>query len=244
MNKKQNKKQGSVSGLMKNGRSSLTRAGRTGRGQRIPPVMILAGVLALAGAAWLYWPAGDSTPTGVGEQQTVVTNLPENTALYDEAGPSSGEVDINQQISSLTPEKAEDGQNTLTSSKETDLGSQKEEEPAPAAKTVSEPKTTVEKSVTKKPVTRKPPPPAPRVKPSISGSYAVQTGSFGNADNADKEAARLKALEWKTSVRAGNNSSGQMVFRVWITFFKSRQEAQLFINQNGKHIPGAIPVHR
>ena len=56
--------------------------------------------------------------------------------------------------------------------------------------------------------------------------------------------ARLKTLGWDARVRAGNNSSGEMVFRVWIGYFSSRQSAQTFINQNSKQLSGAIPVHR
>ena len=196
--------------------------------------MILAGVLIVAGAAWLYWPAGDSTPTGLGEQQTVVTNLPDNVTSTGETGPSSGDVDINHQTTALTPEKAE-GENVPSSRDEDKI----EEKPDPV---VQEP--VVQQPAVKKTVVKKPTPPAPRIEPSTSGTYAVQTGSFGNAENSDKEATRLKTLGWNTSIRAGNNSSGQMVFRVWITYFKSRQDAQTFINQNAKHVPGAIPVQR
>ena len=35
-----------------------------------------------------------------------------------------------------------------------------------------------------------------------------------------------------------------MIFRVRIGYFKSRTEAEAFIRQNRKHMPGAIPVHR
>jgi len=69
-------------------------------------------------------------------------------------------------------------------------------------------------------------------------------GAFGGAGNADKEAARLKALGWDARVRAGDNSAGKMVYRVWIGYFDSRKTAQNFIAQNSRKIPGAIPVHR
>jgi cell division protein FtsN len=98
-----------------------------------------------------------------------------------------------------------------------------------------------------KPAAKKTPPartPEPRVTPSAQGQYAVQVGAFGEAVNADNEAARLKTLGWDARVRAGNNSSGEMVFRVWIGYFSSRQSAQTFINQNSKQLSGAIPVHR
>ncbi len=237
MDKKKSKQRESDTGLMKNGRSNLARAGRADRGQGIPRVMILAGVLAMIGAAWLYWPSGNSTPTGVGEQHTVVTSLPENGSMDTGTAPSSGDVDINLQSSSLTPEKTEE--------KLEEKSEVAEPIAKPVVETTAEPAT--KDPVVKKPAVKKPAvkePSAPLILPSANGSYAVQTGSFGKAVNADKEADRLKTHGWAASVHAGNNSSGQMVFRVWIKFFKSRQDAQTFINQNSKHIPGAIPVHR
>ena len=230
MDKKQKDKQGSDAGLMKTGRSRRKRAGRAGRGKGIPRVMIVGGVLIVIGAAWLYWPAGNSAPTGLGEQQTVVTSLSDSVVPAGGTGPSSGDVDINQQTTSLTPEEPESGQEANAAEIE-------------AEKAEAEAQPMATKPVVEKPAP-KPVAPAPRIQPTATGSYAVQVGSFGDADNADKEAARLKELGWNTSIRAGNNSSGQMVFRVWITHFKTRRDAQTFINQNSRKIPGAIPVHR
>ena len=243
MDRKPNRKRDSDAELMKDGHSRRVRAGQAGRGKSIPRVMILAGVLIVAGAAWLYWPAGDSAPTGLGERQTVVTQLPDGAAPTGQTGPSSGDVDIDQQTTPLTPEKSEDGQAVDTTSEENPSGTPGETVAAPVNKAKATPEPVIQEAVAQKPAP-KPAPPAARIEPSASGSYAVQTGSFGNAVNADKEAARLKTLGWDTSIRAGNNSSGQMVFRVWITHFKSRQDAQTFINQNAKQIPGSIPVHR
>ena len=235
MDRNQNKKQELDKRLMEDGKRRRVRAAQVSSSRGIPRVMILAGVLIVAGAAWLYWPSGNSAPTGLGEQHTVVTNELNAITPAGGTGPSSGDVDIDQQTASLTPEEPEAGQTAGTTSLKTPAASETETSDPPVEKAKVKPK-----PVAKKPARK----PAPRVEPAPTGSYAVQIGSFGDPGNADKEVVRLKALGWDTRVRAGNNSSGQMVFRVWITFFQSRKEAQTFINQNAKHVPGAIPVHR
>lgn len=226
MDKKQSSKQGSDKGLIKDGRSRRARAGRVGRQSGVPRIMILAGLVVVAGAAWLYWPAGNSTPTGLGEQHTVVSSEPADTV--GGGVPGSGEVDINEHAETITPEQPEPG------------AQQAETTALPAEPEAGKPE---KKPVVSKPKPRPAPPPDP-VLPGPDGSYAVQTGSFGEAGNADKEVMRLKELGWDTRIRAGDNSAGQMVFRVWITYFSSRAKAQTFIDQNAKHIPGAIAVHR
>lgn len=242
MEKNSNSRKDPEKGLMKEGRSRRKRAGQTGRGNGTPRIMILAGVVIVAGAVWLYYDPSGSDPTGLGEQQTVVTSELDSMAPANSARPGSGDVDIEDQTVALTPEVPEDGspvaaeevsaadlapdvvkKNTVLATGETTAT----KPPAPAAKPAAKPAVA-----------------APRIVPAASGQYAVQTGSFGNADNADKEVTRLKALGWEPRIRAGNNSNGQMVFRVWIAFFPSREVAQNFINQNAKQIAGAIPVHR
>ncbi len=230
-------------GLMKDGKSTRKRAGRNGRGQGIPRIMIVAGVLIIAGAAWLYWPSGDSAPTGLGERHTVVSGGPALAGSTGATGPSSGDVDIDRMTPQLTPETPENtGAVAEPTGKNATIESTAPETDSPAAAVV------VEKAVEKKPAAKPRPqpaaPPIEQIKPTTSGGYAVQVGSFGNANNADQEVERLTALGWQPLVRAGNNSSGEMVFRVWITWFPSRQQAQQFIDQNRKQVPGAIPVHR
>jgi len=216
-------------GLRKDGTSRRTRAGRSGHGG-LPRVMILAVVVIVAGAALLFWPRGGSVPTGIGENQTVVTA---SEAADTPGVPHSGEVDISSEAVTLIPEKAE---------------TPAEETPPPVEKTVTAP---VEEKTTPPPPTKtqttKPaakPKPQPLIEPVSNGPYGVQTGSFLDAGNADKEAARLKAKGWDTRVRAASNSEGEMVYRVWIVYFKTRTDAQTFINQNPRDLKGAIPVHR
>ena len=41
-----------------------------------------------------------------------------------------------------------------------------------------------------------------------------------------------------------NTASGQMIHRVWIGYFASRNQAVTFIRQNQSVLGGAMPVHR
>ncbi len=214
-------------GLRKDGTSRRTRAGRSGHGG-LPRVMILAVIVIVAGAAVLFWPRGGSVPTGIGENQTVVTA---SDTTEREGIPRSGEVDIGAETVPLTPEKAE---NTPAKT------------PAPVVekKTAAPVKTVVKESPP--PAVKPKPAPVKRtlVKPVDNGPYGIQTGAFGDAANAEKEVARLKAKGWTAKLRAGNNSKGDMVYRVWVVYFKTRDNAQTFINQHPRDLAGAITVHR
>lgn len=209
-------------GLRKNGTSKRSRSRIRGRGKGTPPIMIAALVVVVVGAALLFWPKGGPSPTGIGEQQSVVT-MPDSAAsqsnMVPDGAPRSGDVDIAQQGQQMIPEKPE--------------GKAQEEAPVkkPKPKPVVQPKS-------------EPKPAAPAIIPQADGRWAVQTGGFGNAANADVEAARLQTTGWRAMVRAGSNSSGEMVYRVWIGYFASREEAGTFIRQNRKKLSDAFVVHR
>jgi len=213
-------------GLRKNGTSKRSRSGGSGRGRGTPPIMVAALVVVVIGAALLFWPEGGPSPTGIGEQQSVVT-IPDSTSsdqnIASNAATRSGDVDINLQDQTLTPEKPEGG--TPEKAVET--------KPAPKPKAKPTPKP--------KPQSK---PASPPIKPQSKGSWAVQTGGFGDAANADKEAARLQSSGWQAMVRAGSNSQGTMVYRVWIGYFASRDEAGKFIQQNRTSLADAFVVHR
>jgi cell division protein FtsN len=231
MNKPQKPKDESL----KSGTSRRSRLGRAGQGGTMPRIMVAALLVIAAGGAALFWPRGGGVPTGIGDQHTMVTAQEDST--LNGQPPRSGDVDIaTESAPPLTPEKPE-GQTVPERPTETEV-----------KKVQVPPEQVVEKAV-EKPKPKKATPPAkkttePKVLPQATGSYAVQVGAFGQAENADTEAARLKALGWDARVRAGNNSSGEMVFRVWVCFFANRDLAQTFINQNSRHLRGAIVVHR
>ena len=228
------KKSQANDGSRKNGTSRRTRAGKTNRQQGTPRIMIAALVVVVVGAALLFWPKGGSTPTGIGEQHSVVTS-PDSTGTGQHsipAGtPQSGDVDINNEGLKMTPEtpKSEAKKNN--------------EVEKPAEKSETKPaEKPVEKPVVKK--KSKPKPAAPAIEPSSDGRWAVQAGGFGDAANADREADRLAKAGWQAMVRTGNNSNGDMVYRVWIGYFSSRDQANAFISQNRKTLADAYPVHR
>ncbi len=222
------KKPPSGEGLRKNGTSKRSRSGGSGkgRGQGTPPIMIAALVVAVIGAALLFWPKGGPSPSGIGEQQSVVT-IPDSTSsgqnMASNAATRSGDVDISQQDQTMTPETPEG--ETAGEAKET--APPPKPKPKPAAKQKSQSK-----------------PATPPVQPQADGRWAVQTGGFGDAANADKEAARLQTTGWNAMVRAGSNSQGAMVYRVWIGYFASRDEAGVFIQQNRRKLADAFVVHR
>jgi len=165
-------------------------------------------VVCVIGAVLIFRDQGGDVPTGIGEYKTVVTAPEEENHLQEENGPRSGEVDITDQTSTLTPEKPKD-------------------------KTPVEPKIQQAATVTPtpKPITpKKTTPPPPRIIPAASGPYQVQTGSFGGSNNAEKEASRLKGLGFDARVKMGNTADNSLIYRVRIGYFKSRSEATAFID--------------
>jgi cell division protein FtsN len=213
-------------GLRKDGTSHRSRSGGSGRGNGTPPVMIAALVVVVIGAALLFWPKGGSSPTGIGEQQSVVTMPDSSSSAHNMAATGaarSGDVDINQQGQQLTPE--------IPEGEPQEKVEEKAPTEKPKPKPVSKPKSPAKPAV-------------PPIQPQSEGRWAVQTGGFGDAVNADKEAARLQTKGWQSMVRAGSNSQGNMVYRVWIGYFASRDEAGTFIKQNRKNLADAFVVHR
>jgi len=208
-------------GLMKDGTRRPNPSGKSGRGGGMPPIMWLAVVVCVVGAVFLFRNQSADVPTGIGEEQTVVTAPDVETTLNPDEGPRSGDVDINTQAQTLTPEKSETAQ--------------AETKPV-AAKPVAK------KPAVKKTTTSQPAPEA--IKPVDVGPYVVQIGSFGKAVNADKEAGRLQKLGWNAIVRVGNTSNGTIIYRVRIGYFASRSIAESFIRQNRKQMSSAIAVHR
>jgi DedD protein len=141
--------------------------------------------------------------------------------------PRSGEVDIGGETRELVPE-----QPTGAAGAE-----QAAEEKPPAreeAATAPAPARTVKRQE----------PAEEKVVPAARGSWVVQVGSFGNPENADGEAVRLRDSGWDARVKVGNTADGKMIYRVRIGYFASRDEARTFARQNQDRIPGAIAVHR
>lgn len=218
-------------GLLKDGTRRRTPATKGGRGGGMPRIMWLAILACLAGAVFLFRSQSSDIPTGIGESRTVVTAPEMDGSVKDalptepDEGPRSGDVDIAAQTKALTPEADKSAPT-------------EQKAPPPVAKaTVNQVPATKPQSAPPKAA------PAP-VKPAATGPYVVQVGSFGEADNADREAARLQQKGWHALVKVGNTSDGQIIYRVRIGYFKARSEAEIFIRQNRKQMSGAIAVHR
>lgn len=221
--------------MTSNNKRSLLKTGskfrRSRRGQRLPRIMWVAIAVCIIGAVLIFRDQGSKVPTGIGEYQTVVTAPEEEPAVTPDDSPRSGDVDINDQTTTLTPEKPE-GDTQPVTEKPTSSPPVKQ-----ASTATPTPKTTTPQQV-------KPTPVPPRIQPASRGPYLVQTGSFGNRENADKEANRLRKLGFEPKIKVGNTADNAIFFRVRIGYFKSRSEAETFIKQNRKNIPGAIPAHR
>jgi cell division septation protein DedD len=214
-------------GMIKDG--TRRRAPMTGgRGGGMPRIIWLGIFVSVVGAVFLFRNQSTSVPTGIGENQTVVTAPEVAPALETEIMPRSGEVDISDEVPTITPEHSAQGT---------------DERPAAAAATAADAAPTPATPVTRTPSVTAQPAEEPVI-PQPDGPYVVQIGSFGQAENADQEAARVTQLGFKALVKVGNTSDGTIIYRVRIGYFKSRGEAETFIKQNKSHMGGAIAVHR
>ena len=196
------------------------------RGGGLPPVMWVAIVICVVGAVFLFRTQTAEIPTGIGENQTVVTASDDESSLVHDGSAQSGDVDIEDQSNVLTPEVSE---------KPAEKPVEKKPESVNPEPVKPAPKETIQKT------TQTAPPP---IVPFDVGPYMAQIGSFGDAANADKEAQRLVALGWDARVKMGNTSNGDIIYRVRIGYFKSRSETETFIRENRRSLKGAIAVHR
>ncbi len=235
----------SKEGLRKDGTSRRLRTGK-GNKRGTPRIMILALLLVAAAALFLFWPKNGGTPAGIGEHRSVVTS----DASMDSNGnnpldnrPRSSEVDITREEVKVVAEKPEGAAATTGKVPAKPAGASAQQSvQKPAQKPAPKPASKPAKKPARKPASQTPP--MKKVQPRSEGRWAVQVGGFGQADNADKEAERLKKLDWQAVVMAGSNNQGRMVHRVWIGYFQSRDEARLFLKQNQKSLPDAFVVHR
>ena len=208
-------------GYLKEGTSRSAKAG----GRRgVPPILWVAVVVCAIGAYMLFrQPGGGDAPTSIGERSSVVTVGADSVGTVGHDTPRSGEVDIAGETSELVPETPAGD----TAPPETEAA----KEQAPPAPARAEPAPTEQ-------------PAEERVVPAASGGWVVQVGSFGSPENADREAARLREDGWDARVKVGNTSDGNMIYRVRVGYFATRDLARTFVRQNKDRIPGAIAVHR
>ncbi len=218
-------------GLLKDGTSRLA---RTSPRRGMPKIMWLAILVIVVGAVLLFRNQGGEVPTGIGERRSVVT-VGADTALVQAAAPRSGDVDIADETPVLTPEKPAGG----AAQPAAEPAAEPAARPAPAAEPQARPAS--------RPATTAPARPAaedPALLPQADGGWLVQVGSFGQAENADRAAAKLREKGWDARVKMGNTSDGNLIHRVQIGYFASRQTAEQFITRHKSDLAGAIAVHR
>jgi cell division septation protein DedD len=206
-------------------------------GGRVSRPLLVAMIIILAGAAYLFWPRGGGAPAGIGEQLTVVTA---DTTLAD--APRSGNVEIQEQVQDIVPEKPAAG------------GSEPARQPEVIQESAAEERSSQQSAPPTKPAPAKParqgssPPPsgesAPTIAPRPSGSWAVQIGAFQAEENAQALVADMATKGVDAQVRAAGTSSGSIVYRVWIGWFKDRDEALAYAKQERRNIGDSYPVHR
>ncbi|MGD9546159.1 MAG: SPOR domain-containing protein [Candidatus Krumholzibacteriia bacterium] len=234
-----------------------------GSRRETPKIIWLGLAVCIIGAALLFRSPGGDVPTGIGESRTVITvpgedTGPAGTDSLDVAGDSlgappvqrSGEVDVADVGTRLTPETPETAAKKPASDADGGVKLVNLTPESPEAPTEGPAQDAgVGTTAADRPAAKTTPPavpadePAP-IAPQEEGPYLVQVGSFGDAANADLEAARLQKMGWDARVKVANMADSSMIFRVRIGYFPDRATAEAFIKQNRKHIPAAIPVHR
>lgn len=204
-------------------------------GGRMSRPLLVALIIVLAAGAFLLWPRGGNVPTGIGEQVTVVT-APDTTA---HERPHSGDVDIQE---ASHPVVAEKPAGTSPSAPSTS-------KPAATKPTKKQPTATARAGMATGGETipapaKATPQPGPVITPTNDGPYALQLGSFSSETNAQKVRDQYLQLGYPVHVRAASTSEGAIVYRVWVGFFASRQEAQSYAKGHAPELTDTIAVHR
>ncbi len=212
-------------------------------GKGIPRPFVLAGALVLAGAAFLFWPRGGSSPVGIGENSTVVV-APDPAGSAGDAPPQSGNVDIAEASMQMVPERP--GAGTQSSQPSAPATTDK---PARERDSANQPDKAADSAPAQpsRQTPARPPqqtPAQPPVQPQAAGSWAIQVGAFGNDTNANSYVARLQEMGHVAQVRVGNTADGTMVYRAWIAYFQSRQDAETYARAHRQQLGDAIVVHR
>lgn len=202
-------------------------------GGRVSRPLLVAMIVILAGGAYLFWPRGGSAPAGIGEQHTVVTAADSATS----AAPRSGSVEIQDQVQDIVPEEPT-GSSPREAAREAESAAPAptEQAPTPEQTRPATPRRTEPRSQSADE--------KDRITPRPSGAWAVQIGAFQAEDNADKLVTEMHAKGIDAHTRAAGTSSGAIVYRVWIGWFSSRQEALDYAKQEHRTIGDAYPVHR
>lgn len=205
---------------------------------RISRPLLAAAVVILAVGSYMFWPRGADVPAGIGEQYSLVTADSSHAPA-----PRSGSVDIEQEQDTLIPERpvavaaagATSPSQTIVLESAT-TGSPSSERPA---ETDTTPPRNAAPSV-RKPASK----PVSTIMPRPSGPWAVQLDAFQVEANAHNLVQKLHTQGVEAHVRTASASGGKVIFRVWIGWFGTRQDALTYAAQQKATIGNTYPVHR
>ncbi len=165
---------------------------------------------------------GTSDEAGVGKPSAATRNV---------AGPDATAANVTK---SVTTDKTDSKPVTRTEAPATTTS------PSPPVTSAESSLETAPRSAQKKPT----PTTTTRLQPSDQGSWAVQLGAYGKEENAKKAIDNLQAQGYRAHIRAINTSGGDILYKVWIGYFKNREEAATYAREHQRQIGEAIPVHR
>jgi cell division septation protein DedD len=223
---------------------------RTGKVSR---PLLIAMALILAGAAFLFWPRGGGQPDGIGEQYSTVT-ADQLQADASTSSPRSGDVAIEEEIPALVPEKPGAGE-TQVKANPTEA-KPAEGKPAATQQAATKPAAPKPSAASAKPVADKPSATSPTgtassdsrptadPQPQATGSWALQIAAFNSDDNAAKLMRKLQGEGYQPLAQSSNTANGQMLYKVWIGYFRTRDEAQAYVRLHRGDLGDALPVHR
>ena len=207
--------------------------------RQLPRPLLIAALVIIAGGGFLFWPRGGDVELGIGQQYSVVTA---DTASHD--APRSGSVDLDDEQRDLVPEAPDTDGSPAGAA-----GTGADEQPRPAE---TEPTPTEEPAETTAPPASTPrtaparteDDPAPRIEPRVRGPWALQLGAYGTEESADRFIRTLTDRGIRAHARTANTSSGEIIYRVWVGWFDSRDQAEAYARQEKKRLGEAYPVHR
>lgn len=188
-------------------------ARRRERSRRGPsPIMFGALGLIIVAAALILWPRGGSV-TDSGEGVASVLTLPDSSAHAPTPTPRSSDVDLNEELSEMVPERATG------------------DVPPPAAKADllrEADARTGDRGVLAEPETVSP---IPSGDPAEQGAWAIQLGSFGSRVNAENLAAGLAEKGHRMEIQDLGGSH-----RVWVAYFPTRAAATAYAGAHAEDL--------
>jgi DedD protein len=219
-------------------------------GNRLSRPLAAALLVIIAAGAYLFWPHSGSPPGGIGEHLTVIT-----ADTITARAPRSGSVDIQQEVKPVVAEKPLATGERVAAAATTPAPTTSPQTVTPVAEPVAQP--TLDRAAAQprtapagtppsslQSPAQAPAPASALIEPQANGAWAVQVGAYGNEANAEKAAAQLREQGISTQVRAASTSTGEMIYRVWIVWFGSREQAVAYARQERHRIGEGHPVHR